>query len=156
MANYETLDYEERDHVAWVTLNRPEAHNAFTALMQEECQNLWRSLRTNDRVRVIVLTGAGEHAFCVGIDRDVATLDLDRPELRSPGRLADCPGPLQRHRFDPETTSKRSLDRLTPAEVFLALVKSPQTICFCQHIDQTGPHHRGIRIEQIFARRFHT
>ena len=65
-----TISYEERDHVAWVTLNRPEAHNAFTALMQEECQDLWRSLRTDDRVRVIVLTGAGERAFCVGIDRD--------------------------------------------------------------------------------------
>ena len=70
MANYETLAYEERDHVAWVPLNRPEAHNAFTALMQEECQDLWRSLRTDDAVRVVVLTGAGERAFCVGIDRD--------------------------------------------------------------------------------------
>ena len=70
MADYETISYEERDHVAWVTLNRPEAHNAFTALMQEECQDLWRSLRTDDEVRVVVLTGAGERAFCVGIDRD--------------------------------------------------------------------------------------
>ena len=70
MAGYETLICEERDHVAWVTLNRPEAHNAFTALMQAECQDLWRSLRTNDEVRVVVLTGAGERAFCVGIDRD--------------------------------------------------------------------------------------
>ncbi|MED5167583.1 MAG: enoyl-CoA hydratase-related protein, partial [Actinomycetota bacterium] len=70
MANYETLVVEERDRVAWVTLNRPEAHNAFTALMQEECRNLWRSLRTNDEVRVVVLTGAGEQAFCVGIDRN--------------------------------------------------------------------------------------
>ena len=64
MAGYETLICEERDHVAWVTLNRPDAHNAFTALMQAECQDLWRSLRTNDEVRVVVLTGAGERAFC--------------------------------------------------------------------------------------------
>ena len=63
MANYETLVVEEQDRVAWVTLNRPEAHNAFTALMQEECRNLWRSLRPNDEVHVIVLTGAGAQAF---------------------------------------------------------------------------------------------
>ena len=69
MVGYETLIYEERDHVAWVTLNRPAAHNAFTALMQDEFRNLWQSLRTNDNVRVIVLTGAGKQAFCVGIDR---------------------------------------------------------------------------------------
>ena len=77
MANYETLVVEERDRVAWVTLNRPEAHNAFTALMQEECRNLWRSLRTNDEVRVVVLTGAGEQAFCVGIDRNEPFTALD-------------------------------------------------------------------------------
>lgn len=70
MADYETLIYEEREHIAWVTLNRPDAHNAFTGVMQEECQALWRELRTNDGVRVVVLTGAGEQAFCVGIDRD--------------------------------------------------------------------------------------
>ena len=77
MADYETLVIEERDHVAWVTLNRPEAHNAFTALMREECRNLWRSLRTNDEVHVIVLTGAGEQAFCVGIDRNEPFTALD-------------------------------------------------------------------------------
>ena len=63
MADYETISYEERDHVAWVTLNRPEAHNAFTALMQEECQDLWRSLRTDDGVRVVVLTMEGGQAL---------------------------------------------------------------------------------------------
>jgi len=77
MADYETLVVEEQDRVAWVTLNRPEAHNAFTALMQEECRNLWRSLRTNDEVHVIVLTGAGEQAFCVGIDRNEPFTALD-------------------------------------------------------------------------------
>ena len=70
MSNYETLLYEERDGVAIVTLNRPEVHNAFNWKMQSELKDLWTSLRTNDDVRVVVLTGAGEKAFCSGIDRE--------------------------------------------------------------------------------------
>ena len=46
--------------------------------MQAELRELWRSLKTNDEVRSIVLTGSGEKAFCVGIDRaDVPTEDID-------------------------------------------------------------------------------
>ena len=69
MPEFETLLYEESDGVAWVTLNRPEVLNAFNLQMQHELKSLWRGLRTNDDVRCIVLTGAGEKAFCVGIDR---------------------------------------------------------------------------------------
>lgn len=69
MQTFETLLYEERDGVAVVTLNRPEVHNAFNESMQRELRTLWRALRTNDDVRAVVLTGAGDKAFCVGIDR---------------------------------------------------------------------------------------
>ena len=69
MSEYQTLLYEEKDGVAWVTLNRPEVHNAFNAQMQRELHELWRGLRRNDDVRVAVLTGAGDKAFCTGIDR---------------------------------------------------------------------------------------
>ena len=64
VANYETLIYEELDRVAVVTLNRPEAHNAFNSTMQGELRDVWTSLRTNDAIRAVVLTGAGERAFC--------------------------------------------------------------------------------------------
>jgi enoyl-CoA hydratase/carnithine racemase len=67
--SFETLLYEERDGVAWVTLNRPDRMNAFNSLMQRELHDLWRGLRRHDDVRCIVLTGAGEKAFCTGIDR---------------------------------------------------------------------------------------
>jgi len=67
--DYETVLYEERDGVAWVTLNRPERHNAFNSLMQRELRDIWRSMRFNEDVRVAVLTGAGDKAFCTGIDR---------------------------------------------------------------------------------------
>jgi enoyl-CoA hydratase/carnithine racemase len=64
--------YEERDGVAWVTLNRPDVHNAFNFQMQRELKDVWQSLRRNDDVRCVVLTGAGDKAFCVGIDRNEA------------------------------------------------------------------------------------
>jgi len=69
MEKFETLLYEERDGVAIVTLNRPEVHNAFNYAMQSELRTLWTTLRTVDEVRVVILTGAGDKAFCTGIDR---------------------------------------------------------------------------------------
>ncbi|HEV3353865.1 MAG TPA: enoyl-CoA hydratase/isomerase family protein [Acidimicrobiales bacterium] len=69
MSDYETILYEEKDGVAWLTLNRPDVHNAFNVKMQTELRDVWRSARRDDDVRCIVLTGAGEKAFCTGIDR---------------------------------------------------------------------------------------
>jgi enoyl-CoA hydratase/carnithine racemase len=70
MAGYETIIYEERDGIAFITLNRPDALNSFNSTMAAEVKNVWQSLRTNDDVRCAVLTGAGERAFCVGVDRN--------------------------------------------------------------------------------------
>jgi len=69
VADFETILYEAADGVATVTLNRPDVHNSFNAAMQRELRAVWRWLRRDDSVRVIVLTGAGERAFCTGIDR---------------------------------------------------------------------------------------
>jgi enoyl-CoA hydratase/carnithine racemase len=78
MTDFTTLLYEERDAVAWITLNRPEVHNAFDAAMQRELHACWQSIRVNDDVRAVVITGAGERAFCSGIDRTEALADYDR------------------------------------------------------------------------------
>jgi enoyl-CoA hydratase/carnithine racemase len=67
--SYETLLYEEDEGVAIVTLNRPEVHNSFNIAMQKELRELWTGLRWHEDVRVVILTGAGEKAFCTGIDR---------------------------------------------------------------------------------------
>src|SRR5262252_2401116 len=68
--DFETISYDEGDDgVAVVTLNRPDVHNAFNSLMQRELHTLWRGLRRHDDVRCVVLTGAGDKAFCTGIDR---------------------------------------------------------------------------------------
>jgi len=78
-SDYETILYQEKDGVAWVTLNRPDVHNAFNAKMQHELRDMWRGLRANDDVRCVVLTGAGEKAFCTGIDR-TETMGGNRPD----------------------------------------------------------------------------
>ncbi len=56
-------------------------YNAFDATMMREIHACWRSLRGNDDVHAVVLTAAGDKAFCTGIDRDAARVgDLD-PEF---------------------------------------------------------------------------
>ncbi len=84
MSDYETVLYEERNGVAWVTLNRPAKYNAFNTKMTEELHAIWRGLRANGDVRCAVLTGAGEKAFCTGIDRSEVNVDWP-DELQSGG-----------------------------------------------------------------------
>lgn len=84
VGSFETLLYEERDGVAIVTLNRPEVHNAFNQQMQDELRHLWRSLRSHDDVRAVLLTGAGDKAFCTGIDRTESIEDSYLARSRNP------------------------------------------------------------------------
>jgi enoyl-CoA hydratase/carnithine racemase len=81
--DFETILYEEQDGIATVTLNRPEVHNAFNVAMQLELKEVWTSLRRNEDVRVVILTGAGEKAFCTGLDREEAIQRgyLDKEDL---------------------------------------------------------------------------
>jgi len=83
--SYETLLYEVRDGVAWVTLNRPEVHNAFNVAMQKELRDVWRGMRHDDDVRVAVLTGAGDRAFCTGIDRTETMGSAEQQEATPDG-----------------------------------------------------------------------
>lgn len=70
MAEFETLTVERRGGVDLVTLNRPDVLNAFDDTMREELKSVWRAMRTDDEVRCAVVTGAGDRAFCVGLDRN--------------------------------------------------------------------------------------
>lgn len=86
MADFEAIEYSVEKGVAWVTLNRPDRLNCFNQVMRSELKGLWASLRHDDEVRAIVLTGAGDRAFCTGIDRDEAIGDTEEvDEVRHPG-----------------------------------------------------------------------
>ncbi|MGZ5270945.1 MAG: enoyl-CoA hydratase-related protein [Ramlibacter sp.] len=56
------------DHVATVTIDRPDVLNAVDLATEAELQRIWTELERDDDVRLVVLTGAGERAFCVGAD----------------------------------------------------------------------------------------
>ena len=60
--------FEVTGHVATVTLARPEVMNAIDLATEAELQRIWSELEQRRDVRVIVLTGDGERAFCVGAD----------------------------------------------------------------------------------------
>ena len=55
-------------HVATVTLSRPEAMNAVDLATEAALQQIWTRIENDPEVRVVVLTGSGDRAFCVGAD----------------------------------------------------------------------------------------
>ncbi|MFE9766124.1 enoyl-CoA hydratase/isomerase family protein [Streptomyces sp. NPDC005808] len=70
--------------VAVLTLDRPEKLNAIDVETASELASAWREFRYDDSVRALVVTGAGERAFCTGIDRGV-----DVPQPNSPYMVDD-------------------------------------------------------------------
>ncbi|MEH2473562.1 crotonobetainyl-CoA hydratase [Nitrobacteraceae bacterium AZCC 2161] len=56
------------DHVARVTIDRPEVLNAVDAATERELDSIWQSIESNRDIRAVVLTGGGERAFCTGAD----------------------------------------------------------------------------------------
>ena len=65
---YDAIVLERDGYVATIRLNRPDKHNAINAEMSAELIECLDALEADDDVRVIVLTGAGEKAFCAGAD----------------------------------------------------------------------------------------
>src|SRR5580698_6064918 len=65
---YENLLYEKRDGIAFVTFNRPKVLNALNRKTMEELQQVLLDARSDETVRVLILTGAGEKSFVAGAD----------------------------------------------------------------------------------------
>lgn len=64
----ETIIYDKKENVAWITLNRPEVFNAQSRKLILELINALEHANEDDDVYVIVLTGAGDKAFSAGAD----------------------------------------------------------------------------------------
>ncbi|MDO8864000.1 enoyl-CoA hydratase-related protein [Haliea sp. E1-2-M8] len=60
--------YQKHNGIATITMNRPEKHNAMNAQMLVELSRAWLDFRDDIDMRVAVLTGAGDRAFCAGAD----------------------------------------------------------------------------------------
>src|SRR4029079_18759536 len=66
---FQTILYEtSADHVATITLNRPDVLNAFDRTMCEEMRSAWRAIKDDPSVHAVVLRAAGDRAFCAGLD----------------------------------------------------------------------------------------
>ncbi|MFI2651959.1 MULTISPECIES: enoyl-CoA-hydratase DpgD [Micromonospora] len=93
--------YDKADHVARVTLDRPEVLNAMDLRMHAELAEVWDDVEADDDVRVVVLTGAGDRAFSVGQDlRERARLDADGVPPSSFGSRGQPGWPRLTERFD--------------------------------------------------------
>ena len=97
---YEDLLYEVRGRAAWITINRPKVYNAFRGRTVEELIQAFQQAANDRNVASVVLTGAGDRAFCTGGDqsahdgnydgRGVVGLPID--ELQS--IIRDIPKPV--------------------------------------------------------------
>lgn len=97
---YEDILYDIRGGAAWITINRPDKYNAFRGQTVDELIHAFQTAGWDRSVRVIVLTGAGDKAFCTGGDqsahdgqydgRGVIGLPID--ELQS--LIRDVPKPV--------------------------------------------------------------
>lgn len=100
MDKYRDILFDVRDGVARITINRPEKYNAFTAETCEELIDAFRRAGWDRSVAVIVLTGAGDRAFCTGADQSAhegsyggrGTIGLPIDELQS--LIRDVPKPV--------------------------------------------------------------
>ncbi|GGE46109.1 crotonase [Primorskyibacter flagellatus] len=63
-----SVQFDITDGIATVTLNRPEAMNSLDPASKDELREIWQRLATDDEIRVAILTGTGEKAFCTGSD----------------------------------------------------------------------------------------
>ena len=69
MTDFTTIHFAtEDDHVATITLDRPEVLNAFDRTMCEELREAWKLVKDDPDVHAVVLRAAGDRAFCTGID----------------------------------------------------------------------------------------
>jgi enoyl-CoA hydratase/carnithine racemase len=68
VSTFEVIIYEKQDGVAYITLNRPKALNAYSVKMRDELYEALGAIKDDPEVRVVILKGAGEKAFCAGAD----------------------------------------------------------------------------------------
>lgn len=98
-----TVKYEQKDFIAYVTLDRPDMLNAFNYEMLEQLRNVIESIQIHPDIRLVIITGSGDKAFSVGAD-------------------------LKERKTLPDTLVKRNLNRF--GEVFTLIEQLPQpTIC---------------------------
>jgi enoyl-CoA hydratase/carnithine racemase len=68
MSDFETIIYEKKNRLAYITLNRPEALNVYNIKMRDELYQVLGAIRDDADIRVAIFRGVGDRAFCAGAD----------------------------------------------------------------------------------------
>lgn len=102
---YETIIYEKQNGVATITLNRPQALNAFVPQMNKEVLEALRDGERDKEVRCFMITGAGR-AFCAGQDL----------KGRTPGQKGSL-GASLREKYNPMIRQLRQMEKIVVAAV---------------------------------------
>jgi len=85
---YETVLYEVADQIATITLNRPAKMNSYTPQMGHEISEAILEAEADPAVRVIIMTGAGDRAFCAGADIGGFARDVNAREGGGKGEFS--------------------------------------------------------------------
>lgn len=131
----ETVLYEVRDRVAWITINRPEARNALNKAARDGIRAAFVRFNADGDAAVAVLTGAGDRAFCAGGDlkemadtslrippRDFVvylgrTLQVDKPVIAAVNGLVYAGGFLLTQQVDLVVAADHASFAITEAKV---------------------------------------
>jgi enoyl-CoA hydratase/carnithine racemase len=84
------LRYDKRGHIAYITLDRPDRGNSLTPAMHQFIQQVWKDVKYDPEVRVVIVTGTGDQHFCTGADLGV---------IAGEGRVSQGPGPVDTEVF---------------------------------------------------------
>jgi len=68
MSNFKALIFEKVNSIAYITLNRPKALNAYNIQMRDDLFQVLGAVKDDEEIKVAVLRGAGKKAFCAGAD----------------------------------------------------------------------------------------
>src|SRR5664279_1914800 len=68
MADFQNIHLETKNHIAYITIDRPKVLNALNMATMDELRQAFASVKDDAEVRVVILTGAGEKAFVAGAD----------------------------------------------------------------------------------------
>ena len=71
---YTTIIYTKKDHIAHITLNRPEVNNIINHQLARELEGVCRQVNQDDNIYVVIITGAGDRAFCSGSELEPGEL----------------------------------------------------------------------------------
>lgn len=87
---YASIIYTKKDHIAYITLNRAEANNVVNKQLAQELEDICRQINEDDDIYVVIITGAGDKAFCGGSELEpkeyryspaTAIAGIDRPVI---------------------------------------------------------------------------